>query len=143
MYLYQVLRANPFAALAICFCLVTAWLCMRTVRHRLGPDRCLVGVLGFLSIFQGLRILAGQNGTFASTLQRYQGIADASVAALFLLAALMLRSAIAEHVNTKMQLRLVEGEKAAGRLAMQLAVLHDLGAATRPNVVVPTTPSQG
>lgn len=113
MYIYQVSRVNVFVALAVCCCLATVWLCMRIVKGRLGPDRFLLGVLGFLSVFQGLRILINQNVGLANALQRFQGIADAATAALFLLAACILRTSTAEHAGTMLRLRLVEGEKRA------------------------------
>src|SRR5260370_28208655 len=111
MFLYQVLRTNPFGSFGVGFCLVTAWLSMRAVKGRLGPDRFLLGVLGLLSVFQGLRILIDQSGGRASVFQQFQGLADAATSTLFLVAILVLRASIAKHVNTSMTLRLVESEK--------------------------------
>jgi hypothetical protein len=122
--LYHILLANPFAALATCFCLLTVWACIRTIRGRFGPDRFLVAVLGFLSVCQGLRILISQNIIVTHIFQRFEGIVDAGIAALFLVAAFILKTSISEHSNTAVQLRLAESERTASSLFMDPQTRH-------------------
>src|SRR5260370_41645519 len=106
MFLYQVLRTNPFGAFGVCFCLVTAWLSMRAVKGRLGPDRFLLGVLGLLSVFQGLRILIDQSGGRACVFPPFQGVPDGAPLRSFPGGTTFLLDSTATPLTTRIALRL-------------------------------------
>ena len=107
MYILRMFESNAFEGSALCFCLGTIWLCARIVRRRLGPDRFLLAVLGFISVCEAIRILVEQDALLSKSLNRF---VDFVIASLFFLAVGILRASSAEHQNTKMHLRLVEHE---------------------------------
>ena len=61
LYLAQLLRANPLAALALLICLATIlWCILLTRRQRNGLDKILTGLLGLIAIYEALRILKAE-----------------------------------------------------------------------------------
>src|SRR5258708_3382467 len=111
MYIVHMLGTNPFAAVALCLCLATIWSCARIVRRRLGHDRFLLAVLGFLSTCEATRIFVEHSATLP---RAFGYIADFVIASLFLVAVIVVKTSSAEHEQTKMQLRLAEGQSSQG-----------------------------
>jgi hypothetical protein len=109
MHLFDILRVSPAAALAICVSLFTVAATIAILRKQFGIPRFLLAVVGLLSVCQGLRILISQGIIATSNLQRNEGIVDAGIAALFLVALLLLKSANSELLRTRAKLRLSEG----------------------------------
>jgi hypothetical protein len=105
MYILHMFETNAFQGMALCFCLATIWLCARIVGRRLGPDRFLLAVLGFISFCEAIRILVEQNALLSRAFNRF---VDFVIASLFFLAVGIIRASSAEHQHTKMHLRLVE-----------------------------------
>lgn len=107
MYILHMFETNAFQGMALCFCLATIWLSARIVRRRLGPDRFLLAVLGFISICEAIRILVDQNTLLSKEFDRF---VDLVIASLFFLAVGILKASSAEHAHTKMRLRLAESD---------------------------------
>lgn len=110
MFIVGILKSSPINAITIVLCLATLWWCARIVRRRLGPDRFLLAVLGLLSACQGARILIHQSAAASIVMQRFDGGVDATIAMLFLVAAVILEISASEHFKTRIQLRLAENQ---------------------------------
>ena len=113
MFLFHLLKNDPFAGAAVCLTLVTLFWCGRTVRYQNGrADRLLMGLLGLLTMYEGLRVMRDSGlWTMTSSLHLMDSFADFVVAAVCLVAAIILRISSIEHVSTAMRLRLAEANE--------------------------------
>lgn len=132
--LSQLLHASPLMALAFLVCLATIlWCILLTRRQRNGLDKLLTGLLGFIAVYQALRVL-GDSGLAPFThFRTMEGWVDLASACLYLVAAFILKTSSMDRVATKVHLRLVEAELgendewALDRGNAVLAGLGDLG----------------
>lgn len=108
MYLWHIFLVKPLAALSILLCLGTILSCVALERkrphHR--TDRFLIGFLGLLSVYQGLRVLQGA-GIVAISSNRLDGAIEVAVTGLCLLATVVLRLAAMDHLDHELAMRLV------------------------------------
>ena len=129
MDLAQLLRANPLMALAFLICLATVlWCILLTRRQRNGLDKALTALLGFIAVYQAVRVLRDSGiGPFAR-FQTLEGWVDLVSAALYLVAAFILKTSSIDRVATKVHLRLVEAdEKPADHSGAVFAAMPELG----------------
>ncbi len=109
MLLIQILRKDPLAGVAICLCLITILWCIRLLhRMKARSDRFLVGLVGVIASYQGLRILkdAGVwNGW------KMESFAALMVTVAYLAVVVILRFNSSELVRTRIQLRLAEANE--------------------------------
>jgi hypothetical protein len=127
MFLISLFKTNPIAAVALLCTIVTLYVCMRLVkRQNTKADRYLLGLLGLIAMYQGLRIL-NTNGfwTLPSTLLPIGSLIEAAVAALCLLAAMMVKLSFRAKRNTEIQLRVVEAGQPAVRPATSMPQIHE------------------
>jgi hypothetical protein len=109
VYLWHIFLVKPLAALSVLLCLVTILSCVALERkrpyHR--ADRFLIGFLGLLAVYQGLRILQGAGIVALGPPARVDGAIDLVMPAIYLLATLVLRLATAQHLDAESAMRLV------------------------------------
>lgn len=110
--LWHAFRFAPSAALAVLVCLVTIswcfWLLRRTVYHTL--DRFLLGFIGLLSIYQGLRVLK-EVGLMTVFSNRFlNNFVELAVALLYLMAALIMRLSSEQRRYSDFQFRAAKAE---------------------------------
>jgi PAS domain-containing protein len=113
MYLVHLFGTSPVVGLSVFVCVATIlWCIFMMRRQQSGPDRILMGVIGFISVYQGLKILKSA-GIFSLTLLtgRVDDLADLSIASMYLIAALILKLSAADRATTKLRLRLVEANE--------------------------------
>ncbi len=107
--LWHILRVKPFAGLSILLCLATIFACFRLERRRprQSSDRFLIGVLGLLSVYQGLRILhdAGLVSIIGNTMD---DAIEVVITTLYLGAALLLRWSAANRLDAESAIRLAQ-----------------------------------
>jgi len=115
LHVGRVFQNNPLEALAIILCLATILYCAALVyRHRDQMDRSLVCLLGFIAVYQILRVVKDAGFAF-DRLRGFDVTMNVLVSSLCLGAAMILRISCADRSTTKVQLRLVEAnEKTAG-----------------------------
>lgn len=108
MFLWHIFRVKPFAALSLLLCLATILACFLLERRRpqQRSDRLLIGALGLLSIYQGLRILEGAGIVSVSIGANMDDAIELAIAAFYLIAALMLRLSTINHLETESAIRL-------------------------------------
>jgi phosphatidylserine synthase len=112
MPLVQMFRGNVFVGLAMCACLAAILWCIFLVpKLARGRERFLVGLIGLISIFQGLRILKDA-GVWA--LPRFSSLTDLAtliVSGLYLVALFVVHVFGEEHRRTTLRLRLSEANE--------------------------------
>jgi PAS domain-containing protein len=113
MYLVHLFGTSPLVGLSVFVCVATIlWCIFMMRRQQSGTDRILMGVIGFISIYQGLKILKTAGIFNLSILGgRVDDLADLSISSMYLIAALILRLSAADRVATKLRLRLVEANE--------------------------------
>jgi hypothetical protein len=110
--LWQAFRFAPSAALAVLVCLATIfwcfWLLRRAIYYTL--DRCLLGFIGLLAIYQGLRLLkeVGLMTVFSS--HALNNLVELAVALLCLLAVLIMRLSSDQRRYSDFQFRSAKAE---------------------------------
>ncbi len=109
MYLWHIFLVKPLAALSVLLCLVTILSCVALERKRpyQRADRFLIGFLGLLAVYQGLRILQGAGIVALGPPARVDGAIDLVMPAIYLLATLVLRLATTQHLEAESAMRLV------------------------------------
>jgi PAS domain-containing protein len=129
LYLAQLLRANPLAALALLVCLATIlWCILLTRRQRNGLDKILTGLLGLIAIYESLRILKDSGFAVFARFRVMEGWVDLISACLYLLAALILKTSSIDRAATKVHLRLMEAdEKRVDLSGALIAAVPELG----------------
>ena len=129
MDLAQLLGANPLMALAFLICLATIlWCILLTRRQSNGLDKGLTALLGFIAVYQAVRVLRDSGfGPFAR-FHRLEGWVDLISAVLYLVAAFILKTSSIDRVATKVHLRLAEAdEKPADHSGAVFAAMPELG----------------
>lgn len=112
MYLVQIFRASPLMGLALCICMATIFWCFLIAKRQLGGlDKILTGILGFISVYEAVRIMKDSGVILIPGFRQLNGWADFLVASIYLVAALMLKLSSADRVTTKFKLRLVEANE--------------------------------
>lgn len=109
MYLWRLFLIKPLAACSIVVCLVTIFACFRLERKRpqQKSDRFLIGFLGLLAIYQGMRILEGAGVLALSLNSKLDGAIELLVAVFYLIAAMLLRFSSINRLNAESAFRLV------------------------------------
>jgi PAS domain-containing protein len=114
LYLFQIFRASPLMAVALCLCLVTIFWCIRLSRRQSnGLDKILTGLLGLIAIYEALRVLKDSGFILFPGVRRLEGWVDFLIASLYLIAAVILRISSIDRATTKVRLRLVEANEKA------------------------------
>ncbi|HUA87766.1 MAG TPA: hypothetical protein VMB85_28110 [Bryobacteraceae bacterium] len=108
MFLWHIFRVKPLAAMSLLLCLATILACflLRRRRPQQRTDRFLIGVLGLLSIYQGLRILESAGVVPLSIGANMDDAIELAIAAFYLIAALMLRLSTVNHLEVESAMRL-------------------------------------
>jgi PAS domain-containing protein len=127
--LAQLLRANPLMALAFLLCLATIlWCILLTRRQRNGLDKALTALLGFIAVYQAVRVLRDTGFAPFARVRMLEGWVDLISAGLYLVAAFILKTSSIDRAATKVHLRLVEaGEKPADLSSAVMATVPELG----------------
>lgn len=124
VYLWHVFLIKPFAALSILICLTTIFSLFSLERRRPhhSTDRFLIGFMGLLSVYQGMRILESAGlVTLASNTRRDDAI-ELIVTVFYLLAALLLRLSSVNRLDVESALRLASA--APPRMSRPEAVIE-------------------
>ena len=128
MYIWHVFLVRPFAALSLLICLAAIFSCWTVLRKpaRHHFDRFLIGFVGLLSIYQGLRLLrdCGLLSLPAST-----GLSDAVellVTAFYLMATMILRLSSNDRLDADSALRLAKAAPPPAPLAVLGAPDHEI-----------------
>lgn len=99
-------------ALALCVCLGTIlWCVLLTRRQQVGLDRLLTALLGMIAIYEALRLLKDSGIILFPGIHKLDGWVDFIIAALYLIAAMILKASSSERASTKARLRLVEANE--------------------------------
>jgi hypothetical protein len=110
--LWNALRFAPSAGLAVLVCLATIFWCFRLLRrgtyHNL--DRYLLGFIGLLSIYQGLRVLKEIGLTTVFANRFLNNFVELAVALLYLLATVIMRLSSEQRRYIDFQLRAAKAE---------------------------------
>lgn len=139
MYLWHILMVKPLAGLSILLCLATILSCVILERkrphHR--TDRFLIGFLGLLSAYQGMRILQGAGLMTRSANSKLDDAIELAVTVFYLLATVVLRLSTMDHLDSESAIRLaraapprapsrnIEAERDLARLTWALPRLSD------------------
>ena len=91
-------------------------------RHGDVRERFLIGFIGLISVYEGVRILKDAGIEFGMAAQVWSDFSTLIVSLLFLLALLVLKIASREHRRTKEHLRLVEATDSMRLLPDRLPV---------------------
>jgi PAS domain S-box-containing protein len=112
LHVGRVFENSPLEALAIVLCLATILFCLSLVhRHRNQLDRFLVSLLGFIAVYQILRVVK-DTGAFAfQQVRGFDVTMNVLVSGMCLGAALILKVSCADRSSTKVRLRLVEANE--------------------------------
>ena len=112
MYLVQIFRHSPIMGLAIIMCLATIfWCTLLAHRHRNGIDRFLTGLLGFIAVYQALRILKDTGLVILPGIHHLDSSVDFIISGMCLISALILKLSSIDRATTKVRLRLVEANE--------------------------------
>ena len=108
MYLWRVFLVKPFAAVAILVCLATIFSCFALNRRRTRKkvDRIMIGALGLLSVYQGLRILQGAGLVTVSMNAAVDDAIELLVTVFCLIGTLMLRFSSRDTLDVESAIRL-------------------------------------
>lgn len=112
MDLAGLLRANPLMALALLICLATIlWCILLARRQRNRLDKALTALLGFIAIYESVRILRDSGFTPLSRFRMLEAWVDLISACLYLVAAFILKTSSTDRAATKVHLRLAEADE--------------------------------
>ncbi|MCU1336501.1 MAG: hypothetical protein JWO19_2082 [Bryobacterales bacterium] len=110
--MWHTFRFAPSAALAVLVCLATIfwcfWLLRRSVYDTL--DRFLLGFIGLLAIYQGLRLLKEIGLVTLFSSRTLNNVVELTVALLYLLAALIMRLSSHQRRYADFQIRSARAE---------------------------------
>ncbi len=106
--LWNVLAAKPFAVLSVVVCLATIASCISLKRRYMThvADRFLVGFVGLLAIFQGLRIVQSLGLLPLPSSGGVSDLVDLVVTLLYFQAPMVLRLSSYDRLSTDFELRL-------------------------------------
>lgn len=138
LFLWHIFLVKPFAAVSLVVCLITIFFCFSLERKRpqQASDRFLIGVLGLLAVWQGLRILQGAGLVALSLGAKTDDAIELVVTAFYLMASLMLRFSTVNHLDLESAMRLARA--APPRSSRQPdAVLKDAAAIDTLNWAIP------
>lgn len=109
MFLWRVFLIKPLAALSIVVCLITIFSCFRLERRRptQKSDRFLIGFLGLLAIYQGMRILEGAGVLSFSMSTTLDDAIELLIAMFYLIAAMLMRFSSVNRLEAESAFRLV------------------------------------
>jgi hypothetical protein len=109
VYLWRLFLIKPLAALSILVCLVTIFACFRLERKRpqQKSDRFLIGFLGILAIYQGMRILQSAGVLAISMGTHFDDAIELVITMFYLIAAMMLRFSSINRLEAESAFRLV------------------------------------
>jgi PAS domain S-box-containing protein len=141
MPLIEILRATPIVGISLLVCMATVLWCIFLVpRLRHSHDRFLVGLVGLLSIYHGLRLLK-DTGTWTGPLDtRLEEIGSFAITGLYLLAVLILEMYTTENRKNVLRLRLAEANQSTGpvmSVPTDPMSLHDLSQAVMESSPLP------
>jgi PAS domain-containing protein len=124
VYIAQIFKASPLAALALCVCLGTILWCIFLTHHQKnGLDKLLAGLVGLIAIYEALRVLRDAGVVALSGLKALDGWADFVVANLYLIAVMMLKISSTDRVRTRVRLRLIEANEKSIEIGKTLNAL--------------------
>ncbi len=106
--LWNVFAAKPFAVISVLVCLATIASCISLKRRYMThvADRFLVGFVGLLAIFQGLRIVQGLGLLPLPSSKGVNDLVDLAVTLLYFQAPMVLRLSSYDRLSTDFELRL-------------------------------------
>jgi len=108
MYLWRVFLIRPFAAVSVIICMATIYACWtilkRRSHHKL--DRFLIGFLGLLSVYEGMRVLEACRLLVLRESTDVHDMLELVVVIFYLMAIVILRLSSDERLNTNLELRL-------------------------------------
>jgi hypothetical protein len=127
VYLWHVFTVKPVAALSILICLTTIVACLYLRRRRPADtsDRFLIGFLGFVSVFQGIRILKGSGVMKVSLNPVLDDGIELLVTMACLAAALLLKLSTDHRLNAESALRLAQAAPPRQSRTAEHAALRD------------------
>jgi hypothetical protein len=110
VFLWRIFLVKPFAALSIIICLVTIYSCVATERKRptQKSDRFLIAVLGFLAVYQAMRIMQGVGLVGFRMGPTLDDAIELVITAFYLMAALMLRLSSRSRLDAESAMRLAQ-----------------------------------
>jgi len=124
VYITQIFKASPLAALALCVCLGTIlWCIFLTHRQKNQLDKLLASLVGLIAIYEALRVLRDTGVSVFSGLKEFDGWADFIVANLYLIAVMMLKISSTDRVRTRVRLRLIEANEKSIEIGKTLTSL--------------------
>ncbi len=108
LFLWHIFLVKPFAALSIVVCLATIFSCFSIERRRphQASDRFLIGVLGLLAVWQGMRILQVVGILPVSLGSTTDDVIELVITSFYLMASLMLRFSTVNHLDVESAMRL-------------------------------------
>jgi len=108
LLIWHIFLVKPFAAVSIVLCLITIFFCFSLERKRpqQASDRFLIGVLGLLAVWQGLRILQGAGLVALSLGAKTDDAIELVITGFYLVASLMLRFSTVNHLELESAIRL-------------------------------------
>ncbi len=111
MLILDMFRASAFIGLAWCACLATIlWCVILLPKLTRGHVRFLVGLIGLIAVYQGLRLL-WETGVWKPIVSTpWENAASFVVCTMYLLALLVVEVFGAEHRTDAVQLRLADAE---------------------------------
>jgi hypothetical protein len=112
VYLAQLLRANPVMAIALLICLATILWCILLIRRQRNRlDRILTALVGFIAVYQSLRVLGDTGFGSFERMRTLEGWVDLLSACLYLVAAFILKTSSTDRAATQVHLRLAEADE--------------------------------
>src|SRR5580692_11712548 len=106
VYLAQLLRTNPLMALALLICLATILWCILLIRRQRNRlDKILTSLVGFIAVYQSMRVLGDAGFASFARMRSLEGLVDLISACLYLVAAFILKTSSTDRVATQVHLR--------------------------------------
>jgi hypothetical protein len=107
VYLWRVFSVKPFAAVSVLVSLATilALFALQRRRPQQKADRFLIGFLGFLSVYQGMRIMQSV-GVLYLPPHNFDDLIELLVTCMYLVAALLVRVTVVNHLDAESAMRL-------------------------------------
>ena len=128
MFFWHFFVGKPFAALSIIICLATIYSCISLKRGYVThiADRFLIGLIGLLAVYQGLRVVHGVGLLTLPMNSTLSDLVDLAVATLFFQAPMMLRMSCNDRLTTDFELRLAKAAPPKGPLSLQVPTSVEL-----------------
>ena len=128
MFFWNVLLAKPFAALSLLVCLATIYSCISLKRGYVThiADKFLIGFVGLLSIYQGLRVIRDVGLLTLQMNSTLTDLVDLLVTVLFFQAPMMLKASCNDRITTGFELRLAKAAPPKTSLPLQTPATGEL-----------------